>query len=133
MRGMPLTAIAVALAWPVQAHHSYAMFDGSRLLTVDGTVARMEWRNPHVVLWVYVRSATAGSGHDLYAFENGSMGMLERLGWNRQSFTEGERVTVAYWPLKDGRTGGHLKSVTRADGELLRGAGGPRTPPPGGR
>jgi len=110
------------VAW---AHHSYAMFDGTKTLTVSGTVAKLEWANPHVYVWVYVANAAASSGYDLYAFENGSTGVLARLGWTKSTFAVGEKITVEYWPLRDGRTGGHFVKATHADGSVALGAGGP--------
>jgi hypothetical protein len=123
------TALGVALLSPVptSAHHSYAMFDATKTLKVAGTVAKLEWMNPHVYLWVYVPNPAASSGYDLYAFENGSTGVLSRLGWSKSSFTTGERITVEYWPLKDGRPGGHYIKGTHADGRVSPGAGGPGT------
>ncbi|HEY4212396.1 MAG TPA: DUF6152 family protein [Steroidobacteraceae bacterium] len=109
-------------AW---AHHSYAMFDGTKTVSVSGTVAKVEWANPHVYVWIYVRNTSAPSGYDLYAFENGSTGVLSRLGWSKSTFTIGEQVTVEYWPLKDGRTGGHFVKATHVDGRVEAGAGGP--------
>jgi Family of unknown function (DUF6152) len=111
------------------AHHSYAMFDGTRTLKVAGTVAKIEWTNPHVFVWVYVPNAERESGYDLYAFENGSPNVLERLGWSKTLFAVNEMVTIEYWPLFDGRTGGHFALATRADGSVVRGAGGPQTRP----
>src|SRR5262249_39740954 len=107
------------------AHHSYAMFDGSQTLTVNGTVAKLEWMNPHVFVWVYVPNPKAKDGYDLYAFENGSPNVLTRLGWSRTVLTVGEKISVEYWPLKDGRNGGHFLKATRAQGQVLVGAGGP--------
>jgi hypothetical protein len=109
----------------VLAHHSYAMFDGTKTLTVTGTVAKLEWVNPHVYVWVYVPNPKAPGGYDLYAFENGSTGVLSRLGWSKNTFTAGEKISVDYWPLKDGRTGGHFVKATHADGHVSMGAGGP--------
>jgi hypothetical protein len=107
-----------------RAHHSYAMFEGSRSAQVTGTVATVEWRNPHVYVWVYVPDAAGG--HTLYAFENGAPNVLERRGWSRNLLRQGDRITVTYWPLKDGRPGGHFESATLQDGRVLRGSGGPR-------
>ncbi|HEX5045731.1 MAG TPA: DUF6152 family protein [Gammaproteobacteria bacterium] len=119
-------AISVALAAStVAAHHSYAMFDGTRTVTVKGTVAKVEWVNPHVFIWVYVPNAAAQSGYDLYAFENGSTNVLMRRGWTRDTLAAGEELTVEYWPLTDGRAGGHFRAATHADGTITRGAGGP--------
>lgn len=107
------------------AHHSYAMFDATRTLTVSGTVAKFEWANPHVYVWVYVPNAKTSGGFDLYAFENGSTNVLTRLGWSKTTLQANEKVSIEFAPLKDGRTGGHLLKVTHADGRTITGAGGP--------
>jgi hypothetical protein len=115
------------------------MFDGTRTLKVAGTVAKIEWTNPHVFVWVYVPNAERESGYDLYAFENAAPNFLARRGWSKTTFAVNEPVTIEYWPLLDGRTGGHFASATRADGSVVRGAGGPRAGgadapiPPAGR
>jgi hypothetical protein len=125
-RRVLMLAVGLSVATVADAHHSYSMFDGTRTLTVKGTVAKIEWTNPHVFIWVYVPNAARESGFDLYAFENGSPNVLARSGWSRTTFAEGEEVTIEYWPLTDGRVGGHYKQATRTDGSVLRGAGGPR-------
>jgi hypothetical protein len=121
-------ALAVMAVAPeaVLPHHSYAMFDAVRTARVTGTVAKLEWRNPHVYVWVYVPDVQASGGHTLYAFENGAPNVLERRGWTKDLLRAGDPITVTYWPLKDGRPGGHLEAVTLGDGRVLRGAGGPR-------
>jgi hypothetical protein len=127
LRLAALTGVWLALAQPVRAHHSYIMFDGSISKSVTGTVARLEWRNPHVFVWVYVRNSSAPGGYDLYAFENASPGLLVRMGWSKDVLAAGETITVEYWPLKDGRNGGHFVKGTRSDGRTLPGVGGPGT------
>jgi Family of unknown function (DUF6152) len=127
-RDLPRCALAMLgclVAAGASAHHSYAMFDGSQTKTVVGTVAQLEWVNPHVFLWVYVANPASATGYDLYAFENGSPNVLAQRGWSKTLFAEGERVAISYWPLLDGRTGGHFAVATRADGTVIRGAGGP--------
>ena len=121
-----LIAATLCFSAVALAHHSYAMFDGTRTLTVTGTVAKLEWTNPHVFVWVYVPNKDAASGYDLYAFENGSTNVLARRGWSKTTFAPGEKVTIEYWPLKDGRNGGHFRRATHADGHVTKGAGGPR-------
>lgn len=108
-----------------QAHHSYAMFDSAATRRVSGTIAKLEWKNPHVFLWIYVPRANAPGKYDLWAFENGSPSALSVRGWDPASFKPGERITVEYWPLRDGRPGGHFEKGTFADGHSLNGAGGP--------
>ena len=121
-----VVAACLGLSAGAAAHHSYSMFDGTRTLTVKGTVAKLEWTNPHVFIWLYVPNSAAQSGFDLYAFENGSPNVLARAGWSKDTFAPGEALAIEYWPLLDGRTGGHFRQATRADGSTLRGAGGPR-------
>jgi len=115
------------------AHHSYAMFNGSRIETIVGTVAKLEWTNPHVFLWVYVANPASDTGYDLYAFENGSPNVLSVRGWSPTYFAEGEPVAISYWPVKDGQNGGHLAVLTRADGTVVYGAGGPGGSPDAGK
>lgn len=116
----------VGLVAAAAAHHSYSMFDGTRTLTVKGTVAKLEWTNPHVFVWMYVPNTAVENGFELYAFENGSPNVLSRAGWSKDTFAAGEELSIEYWPLVDGRTGGHFRQATRSDGSVLRGAGGPR-------
>ena len=119
-----LTSIGIA-----QAHHTYAMFDGSRSLTVHGTIAKVEWSNPHVFVWTYVLSPSTPGMYDLYAFESGSIGELTRLGWSSTALRSGDTVTIEYHPLRDGRLGGHLTTATTSDGRVLRCLSGPSSPP----
>jgi hypothetical protein len=123
-----LTAVAMLL--PAVAHHSYAVFDLKKRLTVAGTVAKFEWTNPHSYVWVYVPKPGSPKEYDLYAFENGSPTMMTRLGWTKSVLKAGDRVVIDYSPLKDGRHGGHLARVTFADGRVL---GGDPMAPGGGR
>jgi hypothetical protein len=101
------------------------MFDGSKTLTVSGTVAKLEWSNPHVFIWVYVPNPRAANGHDLYGFSTASTNLLSRNGWSPTSLKAGEKVSVTYWPLKDGRTGGQLVKAVHEDGRVSWGRGGP--------
>jgi hypothetical protein len=123
-----LTASAMVL--PAVAHHSYAVFDLKKRLTVAGTVAKFEWTNPHSYLWVYVPKPGNPKEYDLYGFENGSPTMMTRYGWTKSVLKAGDRVSIDYSPLKDGRHGGHLARVTFADGRVLK--GDPMAPGGGG-
>ena len=125
LRRFGVFALGIAFAAGASAHHSYAMFDGTRTATVTGTVAKIEWTNPHVFIWVYVPNAARENGYDLYAFENGSPNVLTRRGWSATTFTNGEKLAITYWPLLDGRTGGHFAVATRIDGSSIFAAGGP--------
>ena len=138
MRARYLALIACAstgllLSAGASAHHSYAMFDGSKIKTITGTVAQLEWTNPHVFLWIYVRNPDSDSGYDLYALENGSPNVLRERGWSKTFFKEGELLAVSFWPVINGQNGGHFAVATRADGTVVYGAGGPGGSPDAGK
>jgi Family of unknown function (DUF6152) len=115
-----LAILSVVLWQPLaMAHHSYAMFDLSKRSTVNGTVAKLEWGNPHVFVWLYV--ANSKGKYDLYALENGSISILSRYGWTRQTLKAGDKATIEYLPLKDGRNGGYFVKAKFADGRILSG------------
>lgn len=103
-------------ARPALAHHSYAMFDTTKSVFVDGTVAKVEWVNPHTFVWLYVEKEDEPGEYDLYAFENGPITMLMRNGWTKETLRAGEKVTIQYFPLKDGRTGGSFVRAIHEDG-----------------
>lgn len=130
LRSWLVGVAASVVVLPAVAHHSYAVFDLRKRLTVAGTVAKFEWTNPHSYLWVYVPRPGSPKEYDLYAFENGSPTMMSWLGWTKSVLKAGDRVSIDYSPLKDGRHGGHLARVTLADGSVLR--GDPMAPGGGG-
>ncbi len=104
------------------AHHSYAMIDNSKVLEVSATVAKLEWINPHIFLWVYVADESQESGYQLYAFETGSITMMVKAGWTRDDTVKvGEEVTIEYFPLFNGEPGGSLATLTHADGSVTPG------------
>jgi len=115
--------LAFVCLWasPALAHHSYSMFDMTKSVFVEGTVAKVEWVNPHTFVWLYVEKADTPGKYDLYAFENGPINMLTRTGWTKDSLRVGEKVTVQYFPLKDGKTGGSFVKAIHSDGKELVG------------
>jgi hypothetical protein len=116
----PLLAGAATLACvaasPALGHHSYAMFDTTQSMFVEGTVAKVEWVNPHTFVWLYVEKTGQPGEYDLYAFENGPVTMLSRDGWTKDTLKVGEKLTIQYFPLKDGRTGGSFVKAVHEDG-----------------
>jgi hypothetical protein len=107
-------AAMVAVLQPAAAHHSFAMFEPTKTLTLKGTVKMFQWTNPHVILWVLVQPDDGGAAQE-WSVETTSPGVLTRAGWTRQSLKAGDRVTVVFFPLRDGSRGGGLKSVTLLD------------------
>jgi hypothetical protein len=112
---IPLIVLALSCAIaPAFAHHSFAVYDRSQMLTVKGTVKTFQWTNPHCVIWVMVQPAAGGAPEE-WSFETTSPGVLTRSGWTRHSLNPGDRVSIEYHPLHDGSHGGGLNSATLLD------------------
>jgi hypothetical protein len=106
----------VLLAAPALAHHSFAMFDASKLVTLEGTVKEFKWTNPHA--WILL-TVDDGTGPAQWAIEmNGPTG-LARDGWVPKTLTPGMNVKVVIHPLVDGNNGGQYLAVTLPDGKQM--------------
>lgn len=118
LRILALEAIVVALiAAPAVAHHSYAMFDAEKTVTLEGTVKQFQWTNPHS--WIYLTASDASGQSGDWAIELGAPNGLARQGWAPKSLTAGMKIKAVIHPLKDGKAGGQLVSLTLPDGKQL--------------
>jgi Family of unknown function (DUF6152) len=123
-------AIAVAIAAmlaasPAPAHHSFAMFDQAKKVTVQGTVKDFRWSNPHVFIQLLVKN-DAGS-EDEWSIEMTSPEHLARVGWRPGTLKPGDRITLVIHPLRDGsvKGGQYLSGIGPAGQALL---GSPASP-----
>lgn len=96
------------------AHHSAAMFDKDKVVTVAGKVKEVQWTNPHVAIYVE-EPAKGGAEPVLWVCELTSPGNLVRLGWSKSAIKAGDKVTVDFNPLRNGKKGGWLNKVTLAE------------------
>ena len=109
-----LAAVWVGFSAVASAHHSAVAFDKERTVTVSGEVTRFVWRNPHMAINMEV---TNDSGEmELWKIEGPGTTVLSRQGFNRSSINNGDQITVVVNPLKIGRPGGLLTTITLADG-----------------
>ncbi|HEX7711438.1 MAG TPA: DUF6152 family protein [Sphingomonadaceae bacterium] len=108
-------ALPIAMLAPVPAfaHHSFAMFDNTRSVTLHGKVTAFQWTNPHSYL-----ELDADDGIH-YTFEMTSPNMLSRGGWTSRTIKAGDVVTVVEAPLRDGKHGGLLLEVTLPNGHKM--------------
>ncbi len=112
-----IAAGCLMVAPSASAHHSYAMFDRTRTINIEGNIRRYDWTNPHVYIWINVTNTQGGT--DLWAIEAGPPSRLDHIGWTRHSFEVGDHVKVELNPLRDGRTGGYFFKAVKADGGVL--------------
>jgi hypothetical protein len=115
-RGWVLTVMGLVLSAVASAHHSYTGFDRSRSETIKGTVVRTDWSNPHVHFWVVTNPTGGPEQQQVYAFEAGSVALMTHLGWTKATFKIGEKVTVTFFPLVDGRPAGAFIKALHEDG-----------------
>lgn len=108
----------LCMAGAANAHHSFAMFDASKPVTLKATVRKVEFMNPHIFLFVDVPGK---SGLQQWMVECGSVNQMTRVGWKANTIKPGDKVTVTINPLRNGQQGGALKSVTLANGTVIEG------------
>ncbi len=114
----------MASAGPALAHHSYAMFDPSKELKLDGTIKDFAWTNPHS--WIEIDVPNGAGGSDTWGVECNSPNNLARMGWKSTSLKPGDKVTISIHPLRSGEKGGSFMKVVLPDGRVLGETG--RTP-----
>jgi Family of unknown function (DUF6152) len=117
-----LTLIAMPI-W-VSAHHSSAMFDPSRTVTLQGVVEEFRWTNPHATLQVLVKSDQGPE--EGWSIEMNSPEHLARAGWRSDSLQTGDAVSLVIHPARDAINGGQFVSGTGPRGPLID---GPPPPP----
>jgi hypothetical protein len=127
-----LALLAVVAARIASAHHSTAMFEPEKRVTLAGTIKDFQWTNPHAWIQMTV-SGTDGKPAD-WSFECGSPNTLSRQGWRPSTLKAGDKVSIVANPMKDGTTAGLMQTVTLADGRVLgpgapTSAAGNSTPP----
>ena len=126
MKKSLLAAFAALLGSIAVAHHSGAMFDRSKTVTLTGTVKEFQYTNPHSWLLVLITGADGKTVE--WGFESEGPSTLMRAGIRAGTFKPGEKVTVLASPMRDGRPAGALISVTMANGKVYSTRPGP--PPP---
>lgn len=118
VRSFAVAGIAAALlAGPAFAHHSFAMFDSTKNVTLEGTVKGFDWTNPH--MWLYVMVPQPNGQAMEYPLEMMAVQGAVKLGWKPDSVKAGDKVTFEFHPLRDGHPGGQLISVVLPDGKKL--------------
>ena len=104
-------AIAAAVAVPVLAHHSGAMFDDKKEVTLSGVVKEFQYTNPHS--WLLIDVKEKDGTVTTWGFEAEGPSTLLRAGIRRSDFAPGTPVTITGHPMKDGRPAAAWVKATR--------------------
>jgi hypothetical protein len=110
---------AIAASQPtVIAHHGRgASFDMNKQVTLKGTVSRVDWRNPHVVIHMDVKDA--GGTVVTWAFENAGVSQMAQAGYNRNTLKLGQEITAVVNPAANGSPTAIVVKVILGDGSEI--------------
>ena len=118
VRYLVLLCILCIAAVPTIAHHSFgAEFDDKRPVTLNGTVVKFEFMNPHS--WIHLDVRTPDGKVERWRVETGSTNALFRRGWRKDSLREGDQITINAFRAKDGSNTANANQVKLPDGRLL--------------
>lgn len=113
-RLMIALAAALLAALQASAHHSAALFDDQKSLTLSGTVKSFQWTNPHC--WIQVLVPGQPDAVE-WSVEMGSPSQLYNIGWKPKTIRPGDKITLQVHPSRDGKSAGLFISATNAGGK----------------
>jgi hypothetical protein len=116
-RAVALLGFLLLTTGSALAHHSFAMFDHTRTLTLKGSVTKFQWTNPHAYIELDVPDAKGNITH--YSLECTSINMMQRAGWRSNMIKAGDKVKAIVSPLINGDPAGLLLEITLPDGKVL--------------
>lgn len=115
MLGISSLLLASAPAW---AHHAFAAeFDAQKPVKLRGTVAKVEFINPHS--WIHIDVKDADGKITRWMVEGGSPNALFRRGVTKDALPQGTEISVDGYQAKDGSNRANGRDITFADGRKL--------------
>ena len=112
-----LAIIIFLLTVPAFSHHSDAAYGTTSIVLKSATIVKVVWANPHGIVACDVKDDNGKVTR--WNLEMGSPSAMELIGWNRNSLSAGDVVTIDINPAKNGTTLGRLLRVTTVAGKVL--------------
>ena len=97
-----LVVLLAGLVWsvPASAHHSHQLyFDTTKALTLEGDVVRLEWINPHILL--FLQSKNEKGEPVTWIIQGASLNNAERQAGLKERLTPGTSVAVRIFPSRN--------------------------------
>ncbi len=103
-------AVSLLIADPAFAHHGTAGYDMAKIITLTGTVTKVDWTNPHIVIYMDAKDATANIQH--WSLELSAPLLMQRFGWTKNSVKAGDQLLAETHPAKNGAPVGTSGTAT---------------------
>ena len=98
--GMAVLAVVIASAIPATAHHSNPLyFDMAKAITLEGEVLRVEWINPHILL--YLQSKNEKGELETWILQGASLNNAMRQVGLKERLQPGISISVRVWPPRN--------------------------------
>ena len=119
-RAVPFAFLFALVCASVAAHHNMtAIFDFNQRVTQTGALKELDWRNPHIYLFVDV--ANDAGATETWSFEGPPPSFFRRRSFSRSDFEDsiGKNVTVEASRARDGSTSGLIREVSLPNGVVV--------------
>lgn len=103
-------AIGLLIATPAFAHHGTAGYDMAKVVTLTGPVTKVDWTNPHIVIYMDAKDAQGNPQH--WTLELSAPLLMQRFGWTKDSVKSGDQLVAETHPAKNGAPVGTSGTAT---------------------
>ena len=108
----------LAVGAPLFAHHGSAAYDNTKVVVLkDATVTRVNWGNPHTLVFFDVKDKNGNVKH--WIVEGGAASAVSSTGWTKNAIQAGDKITVYLYQVKNGALVGRTGKVVLADGTVF--------------
>lgn len=121
----------VVTSTTVKAHHSHAMFDGSKDTEITGVLTSVRFANPHVYLQVQAthRDGTSLEPKQTWAIEMSTTANMTQRGITRDILKVGAPISIKVNPLFSGGFSGNYTNMVMLNGMKNSASGQDWKPP----